>query len=104
MTDFTQQPSLLFGAQADIAALSQKQSARLLVISDSHGSESVIRSILQQFGSSCDALCFCGDGAQDLLSTFEAAATGKLAELTPAHIPPVAALVRGNGDYGSGSI
>lgn len=102
MTDFTQQPSFLFGSPRDIASLAQKECARLLIISDSHGSASVVRAILHQFGKNADALCFCGDGAQDVLSTFEAAAMEKTARLTREDIPPVAALVRGNGDFGTG--
>ncbi|MCR5725292.1 MAG: metallophosphoesterase [Treponema sp.] len=102
MTDFRQQQSLLFGSPADISALAVKEQVRILVISDSHGSFSVVRAIVQQFGKDCDALCFCGDGAQDVLSVFETAACKKLASLPPECIPPVAAIVRGNGDFESG--
>ena len=99
MTDFTQQQeSLLFGAESDIASLATKETARLLVISDSHGSVETVAAILDYFGSSVDALCFCGDGIQDVFTVLsQASADAALA----VHIPPVAAFVRGNGDTGS---
>ena len=97
LTEITQQASLLLGAQKDIDALAAKQSALLLIISDSHGNADVVRSILEYFGSKADALCFCGDGIQDVLTAIEtAAADERLARC----IPPVVALVRGNGDAG----
>ncbi len=100
MTSFIQQDTFLFGSSDARTALAQKECAKLLVISDSHGSALVINTILRQFGADCDALCFCGDGAQDVLTVFEEAAAQKHG-LNRTHIPPVAAIVRGNGDTGT---
>lgn len=97
MKDFTQLDSHFFGSQTALEALAGKEKARLLVISDSHGSSSVLYAILQQYAGTIDGLCFCGDGAQDLVSLFEDALSGKNG-LSPGLLPPVAALVRGNGD------
>lgn len=94
---FAQQPSLLLGAQEDIDALAAKEHALLLVISDSHGNAAIVRTILEYFGGKADALCFCGDGIEDILAALETAcADNDLARC----IPPVIALVRGNGDAG----
>lgn len=98
MFDFVQQKSYLLGSADAIHALAHKDTARLLVISDSHGNAGTVRAILRQYGATCDALCFCGDGARDVLAT--------LANLLfPAEqavrIPSVVALAQGNGDNAS---
>lgn len=86
----------LVGAEKDIEALAKKESARILVISDSHGKYNVLYDIIKNFGEDCDALVFCGDGALDISMFFDAAFHDK--ELLQ-KIPPVAAFVQGNGDY-----
>ena len=68
MFELIQQKSLLLGDKNAIEELAHKDSARLLVLSDSHGSMTAIHSILNRFGAECDALCFCGDGTRDMLS------------------------------------
>ncbi|MDE7141079.1 MAG: YfcE family phosphodiesterase, partial [Treponemataceae bacterium] len=69
--------------------------ARLLVLSDSHGNTKTVRAIVGTFGADCDALCFCGDGARDVLSVL---ATFASKAEKDSLIPPVVALARGNGD------
>ena len=98
MFELLQQPSFLLGRSDDIHALAHKPSARLLVLSDSHGMAQNVRAIITHFGAECDALCFCGDGVRDLLAT-TASLLGN-AE-TAACIPPVIALAQGNGDNAS---
>ena len=85
----------LLGAKRDIASLAKKESARILVLSDSHGQRELFRLIVEKAGPSCDALVFCGDGAGDFVSCMDDAASDEaFAEL----VPPVAAFVEGNGD------
>ena len=85
----------LLGAKRDIDSLAKKESARILVLSDSHGQRGLFRLIVEEAGPSCDALVFCGDGAGDFVSCMDDAASDKaFAEL----VPPVAAFVEGNGD------
>lgn len=98
ITDFTQQESNCIGAQSCIDALAAKESALLLVISDTHGSASTLQSILQNFGSKADALCFCGDGISDVLYNLETASTQSD---FAACVPPIIAFARGNGDAAS---
>jgi putative phosphoesterase len=62
------------------------------VLSDSHGDAPLVRAIVEEFGPSSDALVFCGDGVEDLASTF----AGPEREA----LPPVIACVQGNGDAG----
>lgn len=95
MFEFVQQQSFLLGSHNAISALAHQGSARLLVLSDSHGNADVVRAIVSHFGARCDALCFCGDGARDVLSVL---ATFSAAAEKAACLPPVAALVQGNGD------
>ena len=85
----------LLGAKRDIASLAKKESARILVLSDSHGQRELFRLIVEKAGPSCDALVFCGDGAGDFVSCMDNAAS----DASFAHlVPPVAAFVEGNGD------
>jgi len=85
----------LLGSKKDITVLAAKESARILVISDSHGSRVLFRRIVEQNGPSCDALVFCGDGAGDFVSCMDdAAADSEFASC----VPPVAAFAEGNGD------
>ena len=85
----------LLGTKCDIASLAKKESARILVLSDSHGQRELFRLIVEKAGPSCDALVFCGDGAGDFVSCMDdAASDAAFAEF----VPPVAAFVEGNGD------
>ena len=85
----------LLGTKRDIASLAKKASARILVLSDSHGQRELFRLIVEKTGPSCDALVFCGDGAGDFVSCMNDAASD---EAFARLVPPVAAFVEGNGD------
>lgn len=101
MNTLIQQESALIGSEKAIAALETQNSARLLVISDSHGDLDTVRDIIMQFGAESDALIFCGDGFCDIVACLEEAAQDeKLKEA----LPPVIAAVRGNGDADSYSL
>jgi putative phosphoesterase len=91
MNKLIQLESTLIGSPQDAEALENADSARLLVLSDSHGDVELIESIVTEFGHSCDALVFCGDGADDITALFSAP------RMVDA-LPPVIALARGNGD------
>lgn len=101
MFDFVQQKTYLLGSSAAISELAHKESVRILVLSDSHGNASMIREVLRQFGSTSDALCFCGDGSSDVLSSLAFFLSN---ESLSKCLPPVVALVQGNGDAPTSSI
>lgn len=98
MNALIQQESALIGSENAIAALEAQSSARLLVLSDSHGDLDTVRSIIMQFGAESDALIFCGDGFCDITACLEEAFRDE--KLRKA-LPPVIAAVRGNGDADS---
>ncbi len=95
MNTLVQQENGLIGSQEAIEALGDRQKARLLVVSDSHGEYEVFRKIVENFGPDSDALVFCGDGACDII---ELMIEARKDEKLRAAVPPVIALVRGNGD------
>ncbi len=95
MNSLEQNKSLLIGSQKDIEELKTKSSARILVISDSHGVSSILEDIVMDFGKDCDALAFCGDGICDLAYVVEKAHYEKELAL---RLPPVIAFVQGNCD------
>ncbi len=92
---FIQDSSLLLGEREDIESLASKSSARVLVVSDSHGAYESFIAILKQFGSTCDALIFCGDGICDLAKIIEK--TIKEPDFKQ-FIPSVIGIVQGNND------
>ena len=96
MIELVQGPDFAIGSQDAIKALAKKESASLLVLSDSHGRPELLKTIVEKFGGRCDALVFCGDGIGDLCGCLEA--TKKSKKLFNA-FPPVAVFARGNGDY-----
>lgn len=95
MIELIQQKNFAIGATGLSDALAEKDTVRLLVISDSHGSRDILMSILRKFGQGVDAMCFCGDGMPDLLGML------MLGYNNPdfsQFIPPIVFFVRGNGD------
>ena len=96
MIELSQTPGLLIGNDDAIKALAKKESASLLVISDSHGRSDIMRAVIERFGEGKDALIFCGDGIGDLCACLEA---GKKNKKLAKAFPPVVAFARGNGDY-----
>ena len=96
MIELAQWPDFAIGSADAIKALAKKESASLLVVSDSHGRADILRAIVERFGERCDALVFCGDGIGDLCACLEASKKNK--KLSK-NFPPVVAFARGNGDY-----
>ncbi len=96
--NFSQTEHGLIGTKTDIAALAVKDHARVLVISDSHGHPGILSGIINNYGETCDALIFCGDGIGDLVCALDIAKTDKK---FAKKLPPVIAFARGNGDPGS---
>jgi putative phosphoesterase len=95
MNDLKQAESSLIGSEEAILRLERADTGRLLVISDSHGNAEVLEEIVLEFGKDVDALVFCGDGAGDCMTMFaDSRKNNRLSEA----LPPVIALVRGNGD------
>lgn len=97
MIEIIQQKDFAIGSLDSIKMLAEKDSARILVISDSHGSKNIVQQIISRFGSECDGMCFCGDGNPDLCSIIE---TNHKSEL----LPPVIFFVQGNGDNSTSTI
>lgn len=98
MIEISQHKQNVIGSREAIAALENKDHARLLVLSDSHGKYSTMDSIVRGYGAECDALIFCGDGVCDIAQLLYMAKTDK--KLMDC-LPPVIAAVRGNCDPGS---
>lgn len=98
MIEISQHKQNVIGSREAIAALENKDHARLLVLSDSHGKYSTMESIVRSYGAECDALIFCGDGVCDIAQLLYMAKTDKK---LMACLPPVIAAVRGNCDPGS---
>ncbi len=95
MNGLIQLESTIIGTEEAVAELGQKQSARLLVISDTHGEYELLKHIVIEFGADVDAFIFCGDGFCDVAALIEEAWTNPdLREV----IPPVIISARGNGD------
>ena len=95
MNSLTQIESNLIGSRQDILDLENKNSANILVISDTHGDYDVLCDIIEEFGVVSDALVFCGDGVCDICTYLqEAYEDESLKEL----LPPVVAITKGNGD------
>ncbi|MBP5576234.1 MAG: YfcE family phosphodiesterase [Treponema sp.] len=94
----TQDKSLLIGSRESIELLAQKDSARILAISDSHANASTLSFVLQKFGIESDLLVFCGDGVSDIAYLLQKALED---EYFFACIPPVLAFVKGNNDSSS---
>lgn len=98
MIEISQHAQNIIGSREAIAALENKDHARLLVLSDSHGRYGIFESIVRRFGAECDALIFCGDGVSDIAQLLYAAKADKnLAGC----VPPVIAAVHGNCDPAS---
>lgn len=96
MNSLKQLQNGIFASQRELDDLKKKEKARILVYSDSHGDVQIVSRILEQFGPSCDALVFAGDGIYDLLSVLEQSLQYKEVK---EWLPPVICFVRGNNDY-----
>ena len=85
----------LIGDKKSIEILSQKESAKILLFSDSHGKTPLLREAILQKGKNADCLVFLGDGSYDLTSILEESFSD---EKIKEALPPVIAIVCGNGD------
>jgi putative phosphoesterase len=85
----------LLGSPEALAALARADSARVLVIADTHGHYEAFEAILREYGASADALLFAGDGMWDIVQCVENALES---DHDRAILPPVIAYVSGNGD------
>jgi uncharacterized protein len=83
------------GTQEAVESLAKSDAARLLVVSDTHGHYAVLEAIVREFGPTCDALLFSGDGMWDIVQYLENALDS---ERIKEALPPVVAFVAGNGD------
>ena len=95
MIELIQQKNNLIGSEDAIMALSEKNHGRVLVASDSHNNFTILLDILKQFGPSCDAFAFCGDGLSDIANIYSLASEDEDIRKV---IPPVIAFVGGNCD------
>ncbi len=91
----------MFATTQNLQSLAQSESAKILVLSDSHGRSANFYNVLTEQKNKVDALFFLGDGADDLISLYE-----EDFNLPPDEklFPLVTAFVRGNGDGASYSI
>lgn len=78
-----------------LEALDRLPASRLLLVSDTHGHYASFEAIILEFGPSCDALLFSGDGMWDLIQYLENAA---LSVVLRKALPGVLCFVAGNGD------
>lgn len=99
MEVFKQTEDGILGALDQKEKLAHADEARILVISDSHRNTANLKRILNQFGTSCDALVFCGDGAYDLAECLNDNFKSNEKKAKEKDVfPNIAAFVRGNGD------
>lgn len=101
MNALLQQESLLIGSKKAIEELERKNDVRLLVLSDTHGKYELTESIIREFGTECDAMIFCGDGLQDIVTFIDSAFDDEDLQNS---LPPVVAFAQGNGDETNYSI
>lgn len=95
MIDLVQGATQLLGSETAIDDLAKKDSAKIFVISDSHGNKNTFKLLVANAPEKCDALVFCGDGMGDLVSCCEETMKD---ESFAENFPPVVAFVSGNGD------
>lgn len=95
MNCLCQLPNGIFATEEQLEVLKKKENCKILVFSDSHGDQYIVRDIFEKFGASCDAAVFAGDGIYDLVRLMEKASAYEEAKRW---LPPVIAFVRGNND------
>lgn len=98
MNTLKQHKLFLLGSDNAVDALAKKECATILAISDSHGQTDILKAILKRFAPQVDALAFCGDGVEDLVSILNSLDSNyDFRE----NFPSVIAAVHGNGDESS---
>lgn len=95
MNALTQLDSFLIGDRGAVDALARKDSARVLIISDTHGHYPVFERIVLKHGPESDVLLFAGDGIWDIVQYLEKAHENDKYRTA---LPSVVAIVAGNGD------
>ena len=95
MNDLNRPKAGILGTESGLDVLERAETARLLVLSDTHGHYPVLESVIRKFGPDCDALLFAGDGMWDIIQYVENA---QKSEKLRSALPPVVAFVAGNGD------
>jgi len=98
LNTLTQDNSLLIGSIEAIKKLEEKENARILVISDSHGASRILYNVIREKGPVVDALVLCGDCNDDLAYIIQKSAENMYYGMC---IPPVVAFVTGNNDADS---
>ena len=71
MNCLCQLPNGIFATEEQLEVLKKKENCKILVFSDSHGDQYIVRDIFEKFGASCDAAVFAGDGIYDLVRLME---------------------------------
>lgn len=95
MNSGEQLSSLIIGDRKAVNDLAEKETSRILVISDSHDIITIVQRIIEKSDTVYDALIFCGDGIGGLFAIFsKAIQDNDFAQ----KIPPVISFVRGNVD------
>lgn len=95
MNELKQHKLFLLGSNEAVDALAKKDCATILAVSDSHGRPEILKTILKRFSSQADALAFLGDGCADLVHILNNLDSNKDLQTS---LPPVIAMVHGNGD------
>ena len=95
MNCLKQVESGIISSKKDLDAFAKKKTAKLLVVSDSHGMFSALSRVILKYGESSDALVFAGDGVSDLAAFLNSCAKN---DAFLKCLPPVVAFVRGNND------
>lgn len=95
MRKFTQLQNFMITEESYVKELEEKDSVRILLFSDSHGSKNIVTDIIEKYGKTCDALCFCGDGIPDLIEILEDIHWSNNGE---ENIPKAIIFAQGNGD------
>ncbi len=85
----------IIGSKEALTKLAKSTSAKLLLVSDTHGYKQDLQSVICRYGNEVDALLFSGDGIDDVLYSISIALYDP--ELKKA-LPPVIAVVAGNCD------
>ena len=85
----------ILASSDDVETLKNKENAKILVISDSHGNIKCVKEIISKLAEGCDCVIFTGDGIYDFLGALEVLQKDKKINKI---IPSVVVYVRGNGD------
>lgn len=88
----------ILSSQKDLDLIEKQESAKFLVLSDSHGAYKLVNELIKKSGPQCDGLIFCGDGITDLFYNLQQGFENKKYMKC---LPPLVAFVQGNNDTSS---